>query len=371
MKETYTISLKPKYASLVLGRDGLEKNHSGRHLDSSLRIEGELGDDLYRKALEIDSHLKGTKGERLAYGSRISRHYEKSEVENARLFRLLLWYQHGAAEEFGTWYTDEEPNPSCRMDRQELRVVQLAPFRSTVEDKTSQVCALSSHQVGPLHFPSSKFVKKDIFALWGGEVILSRRLADLIENGGFSGGKLLPIWDTWRGSQSMLDLSDCPTGNQLLARAKSIGLSPTDRQFWVWIELEEQLPLLEAALWEQKEIYDTRKASKSRAQAHVQLKVTSSKLQVAEPTISANDPFLDPAEHCDCRYGTIRRSIYSRIVVQSSSWDGSDVCETDLYLGGRVGLFRPSRALVVSKRLFDQMRQGKMKRYGFEIVELV
>jgi hypothetical protein len=50
---------------------------------------------------------------------------------------------------------------------------------------------------------------------------------------------------------------------------------------------------------------------------------------------------------------------------------GSDVCQTDLFFGGRQGLFRPWRHLVISKRLFDAMRETKMKSFQFEIVKMV
>jgi hypothetical protein len=43
-----------------------------------------------------------------------------------------------------------------------------------------------------LHFPFLKFVKRDIFSLWGGETILSEHLARLIESGEFKGGEIDP-----------------------------------------------------------------------------------------------------------------------------------------------------------------------------------
>jgi hypothetical protein len=62
--------------------------------------------------------------------------------------------------------------------------------------------------------------------------------------------------------------------------------------------------------------------------------------------------------------GTVGDEIYIR-------GDGADMCQTDLYFGGRQGRFNPYRQLIVSKRLFEAMRQNKITKVEFEIVALV
>lgn len=371
MKKTYSIAFKAKYADLVLGADGLKHSQVGRTSDTAIEIKGDVGDDLYRKALEVNQTLGETGNGRLAYYCRFSRSYDKREIERSRLFVIGTRYQYGAAKEFGTWYTDEKPNPRCGIDRQQLKILQTSPYKSVIEDKPVQVCALSSRQVGPLHFPFLKFVKRDIFALWGGETIVSERLAKLIETGGFTGGKLLPIWNTRRGAQSLLDLSDCLSGRDLLARAKRFGLAPSDRLFWSWIESEEQLPQLDRALWEQKALSESLHPVSPPARTYFQLRAESLPLRVAGETAEVRDPFSTDSEHCECEFGKVERQVTYFLDVSASSWDGSDICQTDTCYGGRVGLFRPFRHLVISKRLFDAMRQQKMKGFEFEIVEMV
>ncbi len=347
------------------------EDQSDRFSTSAIQIKGEVGDALYLKARDVAASQPEAHANRVVFGCNITRSYTRLEIEQGKLFLIQVRYQHGAAEEFGTWYTDARPNPDCGIGRLRLRVVETNPFRSVIEETPNLSCALSSRQIGPLHFPFLKFVKRDIFSLWGGETIISERLAKLIEGGGFKGGKARPIWNTRRGAQSLQDLSDCPTGMSLLARAKTIGLVPGDRAFWSWLEADEQLPDLEKALWEQMEIWEARRSGPPPTRVYFELKVDSPPLQVAVQTVLGDPFFGGLMDHCQCENGEIRGMLCSRLSIKASSWDGSDICQTDLFFGGRQGLFRPWRPIVVSKRLFDAMREGKMKLFQFEIVEMV
>jgi hypothetical protein len=358
MKESYTLSLNAKYADLVISSMRVSLERVKRVSPKTCQVVGEVGDALFCRAREDFSRSGAeTYEDRLVYGCRIDRTYTRKEIEQARLFVIGTRYQHGAAEEYGTWYTDAPHRPECGI-------------KEWPKPKCL-TCALGSRQVGPLHFPFLKFVKRDIFSLWGGETILSERMADLIREGGFSGASLQPVWNTRSGSRSLLDLADSPTGLELLAHAKRMGLEPSDKAFWSWLESKEQLPRFDQALSEIKEIAESRHSGSEPARSYFQLVVQSSPIRVCEPTVLGDPFFGGNLDRCKCEFGEIRGPINSVLYTEASSWDGSDLCQTDLYFGGRQGCFRPWRQLVISKRLLDAMRQSKMKGFKFEIVEMV
>jgi hypothetical protein len=137
------------------------------------------------------------------------------------------------------------------------------------------------------------------------------------------------------------------------------------------VESPEQSPAFEKALWEEKKVAEEGRTAVPPSRTYFQLKVESPPIAVAEQTVLA-DPFIGGLQHhCKCEFGEIHARIFSRLYVKRSTWDGSDICQTDLYFGGRQGLFRPFRHLMVSKRLFDRMNQERIKKAQFEIVELV
>jgi hypothetical protein len=222
-----------------------------------------------------------------------------------------------------------------------------------------------------MHYPFGKLTKRDVISLWGGETVISERLAKLIEDSGFRGGRIEPIWNTARGAKALPALADTPSGAELIARAELKGMKVSDRQFWSWLESKEQLPAFERALWEEKRLAEEKRPAAATPHKYFQLKVESSPLAVAEPTVF-NDPFFGGLQHyCKCEFGEIHGRLCSRLYIKRSSWDGADICRTNFFFGGRQGLFRPYRELIVSKRLFDAMKKSKVTKVKFEIVELV
>jgi hypothetical protein len=213
----------------------------------------------------------------------------------------------------------------------------------------------------------------DIFTLWGGELVVSGQLGKVIEQGRFTGGKVRPIWNTGSEQKSMPNPSDVPSGVELLRRAKEKGFGPTDRAYWSWLEENAQLPLLDKALWEQMELQQPRRARASSVGGFVQLTVESAPLTVADKTLFGSKPFRPGSgESCNCGFGEVRgNGLLSPLSVIGSSWDRSDICRSDVYVSGKSGLFRPWRLLVISKRLFDAMRQAEMKGFDYEAVEMV
>lgn len=369
MKETYDFRLSSEGVSHLFG----SANQTEELLQRPNIARGVIGDDQYLRIAELDRKLRETK--KLAFFSwEIKRTYSRVEIGRAELFLLKLRYKHASGEEFGTWYTDSRLEPDCGLGRKQIRILQTSPFRSVLEDTNHLRCALGSRQVGPLQIPFRELMKgRDIFSLWSGETVVSERLAKVIETGKFSGGRMQAIWNTQRGSKSLPSLADVPSGIELLTNAGKRNLTPSDRDFWSWLEGNEQLPLLERALWEQKDAWGSAREGGEPRRDFVQLIVQSSPVQVPDHTEIGDAPFdIEPSEYCTCESGKTRGpNLLSPLSIVRSSWDGSDICQTDLFFGRRQGLFRPHRHLVISNRLFISIQEKGIKGFGFEIVRLI
>lgn len=357
MKETYEFRLKTEYANRALGNGWRTDPQCEQISEKMVKVSGVVGDELFTRARAVYQELIQSNNELITYGCWIKRTYTKKEIDAAELLLVLTFYQYGAAEEYGTWYTDAPERPDCGIGEWP----KLHPL----------TCALGSRQVGQLHYPFGKLTKRDLISLWGGETVTSERLANLIDGGGFRGGKLEPVWNTTRGAKALPALADTPSGTELIARAEPKGMKVSDQEFWSWLESKEQLPAFERALREEKRLADEKRPAAATPHKYFQLKVESSPLTVAELTVF-NDPFFGGLQHqCNCEFGEIHGRLCSRLYVKRSSWDGADICQSDIYFGGRQGLFRPYRQLIVSKRLFDAMKRSKATKVQFEIVELV
>lgn len=368
MKEVYKFRFSPEWGRVVLGPDyvPVKDPRTGKE---EYFAEGIVGDPLYRRIEEADRSFSRSSDRSLLAGwdSRYNKRiYTGAEIEQAQLILIQLFYAGGAGEEFGTWYTDGVLNDKCGVFETNKRIY--------CDKNKKTKCAISSRQVGPLRFPFQKMRKScDIFMLWSGELVVSQRLERLIEARDFKGGKVQPIWNTGCEPKRMPNLSDVPSGVELFRRAKEIGFGPVDKVFWSWLEEDAQLPLLDKALWEQMELQRSRRAKASSAGGFGQLTIQSTPLVVAEKTLFGSMPFRPGSgESCKCEFGEVRgKGLLSPLSVIGSRWDGSDICRSDVYLGSRGGLFRPWPLLVISKRLFDALRQEKMKGFDFEVVEIV
>jgi hypothetical protein len=312
MKELYEFRVYTNYAPEVLGD---ERPRRSIRVAAAVVVRGVVGDERYRRIGELDRRFRtqGNEGSVFA-GWQITRKYTVAEIRKAELFLLDLRYAHAAGDEYGTGYTDAPFNPDCGIGREEVKV-DLHPFRVFREKTTDLRCALGSRQTGPLILPTKKQLKsRDIFMLWSGEIIVSARILDIIENS--TGSLLQPVWSTMRGARS----------------ASSVGLS----SFRQWV-------------------------------------VRSRPLIVCDPTRFGDQPFRGESEQCKCPLGlgeTRGAHLLSGLYIKRSSWDGSDACTTDVFVGTRRGLFRPYNPMVVSRRLFGALQKTGVRGVRFEIVEL-
>jgi len=305
MIETYEIQLFSKYFSLV--SDGALPH--GKFPIIGVTVRGVVGDPQFNRIGELDRRLRNSNVGCAFGGWSISRRYSEDELARAELFFLNIPMTEVAAEEYGTEYRDVE---SCEFNGKVLQHFGGTDFR-VVPEKVR--CGLASKQVGSLRLPFGKFKRnRDLYRIWGGELVVSERLADLINNGDFSGSILLPITNINEGNQG---------------KAPSRNLS--------------------------------------------QLLLQSSPLEVAVHSRFGETPFdTESGGYHRCAAGVIAglRPI-SPLSIARSSWDGSDLCRTAVYVSARRGLFRPYQPLVVSKKFLMALQEHAMKGFQFEAVETV
>ncbi|MBS1853281.1 MAG: hypothetical protein JST79_20470 [Acidobacteria bacterium] len=365
MQETYEIRLFAKHLPLL----GDTTGNSVKLGRVAATIRGTVHDPLFVRIGELEQHLRSTR-QGVAFAAwRVERHYSKEEVAAAELFLLNVPFTEVSGEEYGTQYEDLL---NCEQEIEQLEYTGGADFRI---HRKSIPCSLNTKQIGPLRIAFSKLRRKlDVYRLWGGELIVSEGFVCLNKNERISGGAFFPIVDVRNDNLTLpLQFSDSATGLEILSIAADKHISPGDWKFWEWLNDEEQQPLLAKMLAPQKRaIRDSEKSGSVRNLA--QLTLRSNPLQISKQSQFGETPFdTENKDFHRCDGGIIAgRRLISPLSVLRSSWDGSDLCRTEVYVGGqRQGLFRPYQLLVVSKRLFQAMLKHKMKGFHFEIVELI
>ncbi len=162
MEERFEFRLLSSYVSEI----GDAVTGPRRFPDVARAVRGKVGDAVYSRIGELHGEVRES-GHGLVFGSwDITRTYSRAEIDRATLIMLRLPFTHLAGEECGTKY--DESNACSR-------------------------CGLGSQQVGPLLVSFGKLPKsRDLIRLWGGELLVSERLARLIRAGGFTGNVLSP-----------------------------------------------------------------------------------------------------------------------------------------------------------------------------------
>jgi hypothetical protein len=364
MVETYEFQLFSKYLPL-LGDIGRRPHQAS----IATTLSGVVGDPLFIRIGELDQRLRKSR-EGVAFGSwNIKRSYSEEELARAQLFSLTIPLTHLSAEEYGTRYED---SGDCDCDAEILEHVRGVEFR-VVHRRIP--CGLYSKQLDPLRVPFSKLNRReDLYRLWGGELIVSEHFASLINSGEASGGLLFPISDAKNDDlTSPIHFSASPAGLEILAIAAGKNMAPADWSFWLWLNSDAQRPLLEKMRAQAKPA--TRKSRKTRTDERdlAQLILRSNQLQVSELSRFGATPFdHEGLGHHKCDAGKIAglRPI-SPISVIRSSWDGSDLCRTGVYVSQRQGLFRPYQLFIVSRKIIEALSQPGMKEIQFEVVEMV
>ncbi len=366
MIERYELRVYTQYAHLLADLIPEPPDPS----DLVVILRGAVGDPVFNRVRELDRRLRPPEGGGVYIfaGWDIRRTYSREEIEQAQLFLLRVPYTHVAGGEYGTEYQESS---DCLQQAWRVELLNHSGTKSrTVPEMVP--CGICSKQVGVLHVPFSKLAKKrDLFRTWGGELIVSERLAALLRDGGFTGGELLPIRNIRPESTKPMDLSKCPAGVELLslAAAKGVDLNPKRQELWWWLYEDAPKGLLNEMLAQQKALR-IKPARSSRSFA--QLVVHPKPLELSAQNRFGDHLFQAEDRSIRCRSGEIAGEyVLSPLSVVGASWDGSDLCRTRVYIIRRQGLFRPHQLLVVSKRLFAAMQQSGMKEFGYEVVEMI
>lgn len=282
MVEKYDIRLSKKYLDLV---DVPFDTSASRDFVVAVPLRGIVGDALFMRIGKLAQELKEA-GLPSPFGScDIKRSYTAAEIRSARLFMLRIPFTHFAAEECGTRYD---------------------------ESGTCEKCGLGSMQIGELRIAPGKLPRsRDIIRLWGGELIVTERLASLIPSSGLSGITL----------------------RRIINPSTRISAAPLN---------------------------------------HSQLIVNSTPVELADRVRFGQHPFDFTSEgRCLCEAGEIAGAQpLTPLTIKESTWDGSDFCHTRVYVSSRAGFFRPHRILMVSRNFLELLQKAKIKGFGFEIVDV-
>jgi hypothetical protein len=154
-------------------------------------LRGIVDDPRFKRVGELDERLRKSKEGTAFAGWDIERTYSKDELARAELFLVDVRFRHLAAEEFGTHYKEFE---QCQHEVDSLEYVGGTEFRIM---RQKVPCSIRAKQIGVLRFPYRKLGStRDIFRLWGGELVVSDRFVNLVQEHRFTGTKFSPTCDT-------------------------------------------------------------------------------------------------------------------------------------------------------------------------------
>lgn len=100
-----------------------------------------------------------------------------------------------------------------------------------------------------------------------------------------------------------------------------------------------------------------------------QLSVTSTPVDIVPPTLVGDTPFdLDERGRFRCTQGhLLGLNRLSELWVARAGHDGSDIVRTRQHIGVRRGVLRPEQQLLISPRLYQLLREQKIRRFEVEV----
>lgn len=216
----------------------------------------------------------------------VQRTYSKGEIAAAACFRLVFKSVfEPAGEECGTTYDESTGCPNC---------------------------GAGAQQTSPLFLDVKRIPKsKDVCRTIAGEVVVTRRVAELFARHEITGAELRAV---------------C-----------SKGASSVESKEWF------------------------------------QLIVQGSEAEVCAPTLVGINPFdNDEKGECRCSLGDlIGLNLLSEITIASASRGSADIFRTRQFIGIRRGLLRPEQLILISPKLAKLIESEKLKGCGYEVAHLV
>jgi len=277
MKETCEFRIVEKHAHLLFRDD------EGTRLGNSVRkVTLRTDDPRFAKVRDMQAKLRQDLDESFFHGWWFERSYSKKEMDQAEAFHLIITRAfEPSGEECGTEYDLSKACPKCGTGR---------------------------IQTSPLILEVSKIPKgKDISRTIGEEIVVSRKLADAIQQSAITGVKIRPI---------------------LNARTKE------ETRDWF------------------------------------QLILTSRSVNLVPPTRFGTSPFdEDESGEYRCVPHVAGLNILSQLYVESGDWGGRDINGAKQLVGWRAGLLVPAPVMIVSRWFFDLVNCLGIKGCKFEVVQ--
>jgi hypothetical protein len=281
MKEVAEFRVSERYAAKLFA------DSEGRRMGVLIRkVEIETTDPRFEQVGRLNKALLASEDNPFFYGWNITRHPTPQEFEAAELFLLRVTAVfEPAGEECGTTYDESS---AC------LR------------------CGAGARQVGPLSLAVNRIPKgKDIAKTIAGEIVISRRMAEILHAHGFSGADLKPV----------------------LTSTKLRTESPN------WF----------------------------------QLSVTHMTADIVLPTRTGIDPFdVDLKGEYRCPHGDLLGlALLSDVSISAASRSEDDFICSRQFVGVRRGLLRPERLILVSPKVARLIKSEKIKGCRVEVAYIV
>ena len=317
----------------------------GKKIGMAVRmVRAEVGSALYNRIGELEQRFYKKK-DPFFLGWDIQRDYTKKELSDATLLHLVITSTFEPAGELcGTIYDDSSVCPYCKVGRK---------------------------QTSDLFLDLRKLPKgKDIARTIADEWVISQRLAQFFLEHQITGFELRPVRHKAYYMGDAIDMRQLETGRNLIKLAEQQGCHYPDWAFWVWINRPEQAELCQ----QMEQEYSSKQASKEMRTSKkypkwYQLIVTSKPVSVSNQTRFGINPFInDERGEYRCPNNHLGGlNLLSEIIVQEGSWDGSDIVQTDKFVGTRRGLLTPAPLLLVSQRLYRLFQSENVKGCKFEV----
>ena len=281
MREIAEFRVNERFASKLFAEN------EGKRLGTSIRkIELDTTDPRFAEVGRLQHELHAKHDESFFFGWNLWRKPTSQELRQAELFLLrVLAVFEPAGEERGTKYDESSSCPKC---------------------------GAGAKQIGPLILDLKRIPKgKDIARTIAGEIVVSRRVAELFERHGITGVTLVPV---------MLN-----------------AVSSAESKDWF------------------------------------QLNVQSANAEIIAPTRVGINPFDDDlAGECRCLQGDlIGLNLLSEVTIRRTTWGDTDFISSRQFIGVRRGLLRPERLILVSPKAWKLIDAEKLKGVDVEIAHLV
>jgi hypothetical protein len=275
MRETIEVRLFADEARQFLPPD------VGQEEGMARRLVLELDDPLVERIRQYEQERRRQGSIAVTFWD-IRRKYTPGELEQAELFLLNVRpFFEPSGEDCGTVYDETQACPKC---------------------------GYGARQVGPLHLDLKRIPRRDIAQTFGGETVVSARLAEALGAAGFRGCELGPVVSR-KGRPS-------PDWYQLLMPQCSLELSPRTRV--------------------------------------------------------GHSFFAPEPDSARCPEGhVVGTTVLSEVHVQRASIGEADWLRTRQAFGERLGPYRPAPLLLISPRLYRFLLAHKVKRFDVEVARLV